>query len=129
MNVKHCVKCGTTKSYITKRGYLQWYSKGHLLCNKCHAKEYKITNPEIIKRLNAKFNPRKLVFGEERIQLDHNPRKGICSNCKRRVSKGEIKTTNIHHEKYDPKKVLAHTVELCVRCHNRRHAELRRNKK
>ena len=34
--------------------------------------------------------------------------------------KGEIKLTNLHHEKYDENDPLAHTVELCVECHNKK---------
>lgn len=60
--------------------------------------------------------------------LDENLRTGTCSECGRSVEKGEIKTTNLHHTKYDPNDVLAHVIELCVRCHNAREPRLRNAK-
>lgn len=91
---------------------------------------FESTNEEVI---SIDINPKvKLVtqkyvkFHGKPVRLDHNPRTGICSNCKRSIHTGEIKVTNLHHDEYDESNPLAHTRELCVRCHRQLHAQLRR---
>lgn len=64
------------------------------------------------------LNKQSLRFKEKTLHIGHNPRKGICSDCKRTITSGQIQRTNMHHEKYDPVNPLAFTVELCVKCHN-----------
>lgn len=55
-------------------------------------------------------------FKGKTIQLDFEPRKGICSNC------GEKdEHTHLHHTNYDEKNPLANTIELCASCHNKTH--------
>lgn len=59
-------------------------------------------------------------FKGKTIQLDFEPRKGICSDC------GKIDChTHLHHEKYDEDNPLAFTVEVCQKCHSNRHRRLK----
>lgn len=46
------------------------------------------------------------------IQLDFEPRRGICSSCNK-----EDEHTHLHHIKYDDRDPLANTIELCQSCH------------
>ena len=55
----------------------------------------------------------RIIFLGKVIQLDSNPRRGVCSHC-RHVGK-----TDIHHFKYDATDPLAYTIELCKSCHNK----------
>lgn len=55
-------------------------------------------------------------FKGKTIQLDFEPREGKCSDC------GIIdEHTHLHHEKYDESNPLAHTIEVCYKCHRFRH--------
>jgi len=75
-------------------------------------------------RLNdLKRKKKRINFKGKLIGLEKEPRIGICSKCGKSVKKGEIKRTNLHHLKYDPKNPLNHTIELCVGCHNKIHPE------
>jgi len=85
---------------------------------KAKAKKYRDKNPEKIKERNKKQCGKQLVFKGKYYRLKENPRKGICELCGRSVAKGEIKTTNLHHYRYDSKNPMKYTKELCVRCHN-----------
>jgi len=119
---RECYMCNNSNTWVSSKGHSAWYFfGGKPFCHKCHAKIFKIFNPEKIKELNAKYNPRKIVFKDKRILLKENPRKGICHDCGRSVSKKEIQVTNMHHEKYDENDPLAHTVELCAACHWKKH--------
>ena len=120
-----CSICNSSKTYITKQGYEDWrHWNGEFLCKNCAAKEYKKANPEKQKLNHLKHSPNRIKFQGKTIQLPNNPRKGICSNCKRTVSSGEIKRTNLHHTKYDPLNPTAHTIELCIRCHMKEHEKI-----
>ena len=57
------------------------------------------------------YHLRRISFQDKRLVLPFKPRTGKCSAC------GKIGKTHLHHEKYDPKDPLAHTVELCISCH------------
>ncbi len=112
------------KKEIDRRCY-QKYSKERILKAKLWAEK----NVEKTKQYKTKWeknNPEhslsKIRFKGKRIQLDHNPRTGTCSNCGKTVESGEIKRTAMHHKKYDEANPLAHTVELCISCHTKFHA-------
>jgi len=47
--------------------------------------------------------------------FDKPIRKGVCKRCGKK--KGQIKKTNLHHFKYDDSNKLAHTIEVCQKCH------------
>jgi hypothetical protein len=60
--------------------------------------------------------------------LNFDPRKGICSQCSKKIGdpyinhKGEhskIKMTQLHHLKYDDDHPLDNTIELCDSCHSK----------
>lgn len=85
-------------------------------------------HPEKSKEHTARYRGRLLNFKGKFIWLPFNPRTGICSKCGRSVSKGEIKVTNLHHTQYDESDPLAHTIELCVDCHNREDPRVRNEK-
>jgi hypothetical protein len=84
---------------------------------KARDKRYRERHPEKIKALNDKWNKinQGIRFKGKQIPLPENPRIGICTIC------GKEGNTNLHHTKYDPKDPLAHTVELCIKCHNDQH--------
>jgi len=91
------------------------YQQSHLNIYKKATAKWRKNHPKKVKEISLN----RIVFLGEQITLKENPRKGICSNCGRSVKKGEIKQTQLHHEKYDKSDPLANTVELCVRCHNK----------
>jgi len=112
------------KKEIDRRSY-QKHAKTRILMAKNWAeknvektRQYKIKWAE----KNPEHNLSKIRFKGKRVQLDHNPRTGICSKCGKTVESGEIKRTAMHHKEYDESNPLAHTVELCVSCHTRLHA-------
>ena len=123
-----CSNCGSnkTREYL-KDGYkcYDWRKdeNGNILCKNCRSKlidtydsrkEYfkNIANPRVHARVFRYKNKFVYIPGE-------SLRIGTCSHCGRSKEKGEIKVTNLHHIEYDDNSPLAHTIELCVRCHNR----------
>jgi len=118
-NKRICVQC--TRPNIKK------CIKGN--CLQCYHRKWKFKNPEKVKELNKKWstihNPRRIVFKGRSVLLKENPRKGICSKCGA-VKGKDCKNTIMHHEKYIESDVLAHTVEVCTRCHNKIHWKLRK---
>ena len=101
---------------ILKKRRAKWYQKNKEN-EKQRTKKWRDDNPEWIKAHEKKS----ITFLGKHIRLSHNPRKGICYNCKKDVTKGEIKRTHLHHTKYDCNNPLAHTVELCLSCHRKAH--------
>jgi len=80
----------------------------------------------------AKSNHKKrrypVTYRRKRVFVERNSpiKKGKCSACHRTVKNGEIKTTQLHHWKYEfsvpkvrknPELALKNTVELCYGCH------------
>ena len=57
----------------------------------------------------------RVTFLGKQLQLDSNPRRGVCSQC------GFVGRTDLHHIKYDPTNPLANTIELCKPCHRKGH--------
>lgn len=107
-----CFNCGLLKTYRN-----QWYRhNGKYYCKKCENKLF--VNP----KWHSVTNPKRLNFKNKFIMLKESPRKGICKLCKRKIGK-EIKRTNIHHLHYRINQPLKYTVELCIRCHRKIHAE------
>ena len=96
----------------------RWRDYGKTPAGKARDKKYRDSHPEKIKLQREKAVGRHLRFKGKHVWLSYNPRIGICSQCHRSVVKGEIKITNLHHFKYDEQDPLAHTIELCVKCHN-----------
>lgn len=92
---------------------------------KKQTKQYRDTHQEEIKQ----YDKKRIRFKGKQIRLDHNPKTGTCTKCHRSVNSGEIKLTNMHHEKYDESHPIAYTIELCVSCHMKREAQLREKRK
>jgi len=81
-------------------------------------------NPEKVKGYKEKYDSehQRIRFKNRRPVIPAETRKGVCSKCGKSIKKGEIKVTNLHHKKYDESDPLAHTIELCVSCHTKLHA-------
>lgn len=111
--------------YISHKEERKKYNFIHREKIKQQLKQYRFVHKEEINQ----YNKQRIRFKGKQIRLDHNPRKGICVKCNRSVESNEIQLTNLHHEKYDESNPLAHTIELCVRCHMKRELEISKQKK
>ena len=80
---------------------------------KAYNKWYNETHPEKLKTLAHIRNTQRIRFNGPQIDLDHNPRIGVCNKCR------FVGQTHLHHEKYDKSNPLAHTIELCIPCQNK----------
>lgn len=67
------------------------------------------------------YNLRHIKFKGKTVFLDNNPRIGFCSKCGKGVGEPGVRRTNMHHDEYDDKDVLANTRELCDSCHTHEH--------
>ena len=67
------------------------------------------------------YRRKRLTFRGKRIHMKEIVRQGKCVFCKRTIESGQIKTTNLHHLKYDKNNPSWYTIELCPRCHNMIH--------
>ena len=67
------------------------------------------------------YRKKRLTFKGKRIHTKGIVRTGKCTFCKRTIESGEIKTTNLHHLKYDEKHPSWYTIELCTGCHTNVH--------
>jgi hypothetical protein len=122
---KICYACGSTTTRIFNRKNIgphnPWFYNydrdNNVLCFSCYRKF--ISYPITLARTRGK----RLHFRGREIYLSENPKTGTCQVCNRSISKDEIKKTDMHHEEYDDNDPLAHTIELCVNCHNHRHPE------
>src|SRR5687768_6616844 len=140
-----CSICNSHNTSIRKNGTEDWRNyKDTKICNKCYmkyianpkrpkgfSKKYNDRKtPEQRKKYNKKWNPiiskRRLQFKTKSILLKENPRKGICSECgkkigdfyvDRRLKIRPIKITHIHHIQYNENDPLKDTKELCAACH------------
>lgn len=94
-----------------------------------YLKEWRKNNPDKVKKSNRKWNiiwnpitnPKRIKFKGKQITVKKNPRKGICSKCKKSIQKGEIQVTHLHHLKYNSSDILKYTIELCASCHINQH--------
>ena len=100
--------------------YSEYYEKNKEIIKNRSKKHYS-DNKENKKKYARNKSKMKITFRGERVSLDHNPRKGICSLCCKSVKNGVIKQTQLHHIKYDEIDPLLHTIELCVSCHHKQH--------
>ena len=132
--LRKCRECGleahTTEDLeLFPKNKLACY--GHRnICKKCFNSQLRdpLKYRPARDKYSKKRNPRRIGFLGKRIQLKDNPRTNICTKCGRGYP-GELKTqTVIHHEKYETKNILAHTIELCMSCHNRLHVRQRGGK-
>jgi hypothetical protein len=130
-----CSRCESTETRIglrkrqdgsILREYPMWYrdkEKGGFMCHRCYDKF--MHHPKSNPIYNPINNKRLLTFKGKLIYVSHAPRIGVCNWCRAVV--GEInaqigricKKTDIHHESYDEKDPLAHTIEGCAHCHGK----------
>ncbi len=100
------------------------YREAHPERKKANGLKWYYSHPEQSKANRDIQNPKRdhkrlFTFKDKQIMHSVRPRTGICTNCH------EERLTNLHHTKYDEVNPLAHTVELCVPCHNSEHKRLR----
>lgn len=134
--MRQCVMCGSTKTYPVRKKYWCWHflnkDPTKSVCGYCRNKLYRAKNPEKQREYDARYCAKyperrketlrkRVMFMGKDVRLKFNPRKGVCQECGRSVSKGEIKRTLIHHLKYDTTDPLKHTIELCLSCHFKKH--------
>lgn len=100
-----CYACGEDKP----KQWILNHGTPHALCYRCW--------------MNLVYNKMKLYFKGNAVLIDHIPRIGVCTDCHRTVSSGDIKITHLHHIEYDENNPSANTIELCVRCHKKRHVD------
>lgn len=114
LSVWKCKKCGSTKKSTYKEICKVCYNRGRndkkynadAVRKYAHANKDKIR--ERAKRVYKKDKTKAIV----RAKTNHsNERTFICGDCK---NKGK---TEFHHESYEPNIF----VELCKKCHNKRH--------
>lgn len=130
IKTRSCYACGNTKPSggmkWDRYPYMRWSlnrgdKDGNVLCSRCYNKY--ISHPKRQKEDNS----RRMLFlynGKRNVVfLSKNPRKGECSVCKNTGI-----TTHMHHTKYDYKNPLNNTVELCMSCHSKETARLRKLK-
>lgn len=130
---RFCYACGSEETRIKRRYdilYYDWLANIdrnidviHYLCAKCA--DHYIRRPKRkayfdIKNLEThrKHSPMRMNYKGKILNLDHNPRIGVCNWC-RAVVPFDCMRTGLHHEVYDDANPLKHTIELCNRCHNK----------
>jgi len=89
-------------------------------------KLWRKNNPEIIKAQRKKSRVNRVLILGKGVCFKENPRTNVCSICGRRYPEELKRQTSIHHYKYDPENLLAHTVELCTSCHAKDHMRMGR---
>lgn len=126
---RQCKQCSLKITYVHKDGREDWFVFNNgFICSNCYNKNRRVKlktilskrvkesqrkNPSMMKKIHA----RRIWFYGKHIQLSHNPRIGVCSNCNRSVKKGEIDQTQMHHLFYNQFDPLSNTIELCAGCH------------
>ncbi len=85
-----------------------------------YTRDYREKNRDKVRAYNHENNKKRIKFKGKTLCIDHNPRSGKCTKCDRTDM-----LTNMHHTQYDESDPVAHTIELCVPCHNSEHKRLR----
>lgn len=119
---KVCLIDSNHKTYHEKkRNAYQWYRyENGWICLNCRNKL--IANP----KWHPITNPKRISFKGRDRMIKINPRTGYCSNCSNNVYDKSCKRTAIHHIKYHDHDILKDIIELCISCHMKEHARLRR---
>ena len=108
-----CIVCGKYETYIYKNGVEKWHTnidpKGRI-CHKCYQTSGYFK--KIRKPWSKRSSKKRITFMYQRIYIDFNPRKGVCSQC------GKQGLTDLHHDEYDIDNLLSNTRELCKSCHS-----------
>jgi len=121
-----CDNCGSNKTYVDRHGWVAWRMvDGKRFCMKCYAKTPKHKEDrkpwDMISRENSRIKRKlnRFYYKGKRLWSDSIVRTGQCKRCGRIGG-----LTHLHHEEYDDENPLAHTMELCPRCHRERSVEL-----
>ncbi|KKL28390.1 hypothetical protein LCGC14_2375640 [marine sediment metagenome] len=133
--LRKCVSCGL-EAYTTedlerfRKGKRNRYGRMNI-CKKCGNQQmrdplkYKPSRDRNSKKwnsINGPINdPKRIGFLGKQIRFKENPRTNVCSECGRGYPDELKQQTVMHHEKYDLRNPLAHTVELCHSCHTTLH--------
>ncbi len=92
-------------------------------------RRYRWQHPERIRAYHQRLREVSLLFLGRQVKvapIDGPPiRKDVCADCGRVRQHGQ-RAFQLHHTRYDAADPLKHTVELCVACHQRRHARARK---
>lgn len=108
---RQCKGCRTYETFVDKCGSYHWYHfEDGFLCERCNNRIHK--NP----RFHPLKNPLRMHFKSKSIQMESNPRVGVCNLC-RNVAPFDCKKTEIHHEQYHAESPLRDTIEVCSSCH------------
>jgi hypothetical protein len=101
---------------------MRLWRKRHPEVNKRRLAEWRLKNPDKVKANHKKHDPvrgpMRIVYKDKRIVLGFVPRIGVCNWC-RAVVGIDCGQTQMHHEKYDDLHPEKHTIEVCVRCHDK----------
>ena len=128
-----CYGCNSNTTYISKDNKKHWHPNkptNLFLCNKCYFNHIinPIRNPIIRPFYKPLYKGHWLHYKDKILTLKHNPRKGICSRCNKKIGdiyidkngkERTIERTHIHHLEYNDNNVLENTVELCHSCHTK----------
>ena len=109
--------------------YMREYQrKRRLLTNHECDRQYRLRHPETLQKYRAEHkkeqkesNDRRIKFKGKYVLLPKRIKKDVCTDCGKSVKKGDIPYTVMHHTQYDPEHPEKYTVELCSRCHRKRH--------
>ena len=112
-----CMDCMNLRCRIGGR-YYDSVSRG--------SKKWYYSNKDKVRVFEMNRGARSIDFLGERITFSFNIRKNVCSTCGKCYPEELKQQTRLHHEKYDRKQPLAHTVELCHSCHRILHAAKRK---
>jgi hypothetical protein len=126
-----CSTCNSKTTYVKPDGREVWaLYENKILCNRCDCRVRKNNKSciESRKRYSKKTEKRRITFKNKRIVIDHNPRKGRCKKCGKKIGDSYvnyrgitsiIKKTDMHHRRYDPTDPTKYTIELCASCHGK----------
>ena len=127
MSLRKCRECGL-EAHMKKDLELFRKEKRSLYgrenhCKKCRNNQYRDPLKYRVPRDKAhkKWNLKRIMFLGKHIRFKENPRTNTCTECGRSYPEELKQQTVMHHEKYDPRNPLAHTVELCHSCHTTLH--------
>ncbi len=86
--------------------------------NRLAQARWRQAHPDAVRAAQRELRRRQITFQNKALTLPENPRMGICARC---GDPAASRQHALHHERYDPADPLAHTTELCARCHAREH--------
>ncbi len=114
-----CYGCGSTKTLMIRGRYPRWYVNGNdVLCHLCYNKYFE----------HPKSRKKRIHYKTHQVYVPINPRKGVCTQCNKRVGV-DCQKTVMHHIQYHDDDPLKDTIELCNACHVLAHQRIRQNRR